>query len=448
MIYKNLRPLLAAFFMVLVVLGCKKNREGVGTEILPGSIILIGNRLDTLTLRTHSTPDDSVRSDRLPNVMLGEYNDPIFGLTKTGFYTQVRLSTNEPSFTPPVGYAHQVDSVVLALEYSNSAHYGYKQPQNYRVYEVSQELFIDSLYYTNRTLPLASPENLALIDYATQRPAPTTTVVVGNDTVAPQLRLPLNTELGERLMAQSGTGNLSTSQFTKYFKGLYVTVENSGFPINEGGIHYFNLLAANSKLTIYYKEYRENSRINDTINLSYDFVINDNAVYFTKSSHDYSTAVTDLTNQFTSNPELGQQNLYTQNTAGVKVKIDIPHLNTLKNDTMAINKAILIIPYKEVENFGPPERMFMVLKNEDGSSSILPDQFEGDAHVDGYISTANKEYHINISRWVQQILNGERENYGLELFGQFAATTANRAELYGPENIERKMELIIDYTKY
>jgi hypothetical protein len=448
MINKNLRPFLAAFFILfLVTTGCEKNREGLGSGLLDDGTIISGRRIDTLTLITRSIPDDSVRSDRLPNVMLGEYNDPIFGVTKAGFYTQVRLSSNNPGFTPPENFSLVLDSVVLAFEYSAGAHYGFKQPQNYAVYEMGDGLKADSIYFTNRTIPLASPENLVVAEFATQRPAPGTPTIVNGEEVLPQLRLRLNPALGQRLIDQSGTGNLTTDAFLNYFKGFYVTVENTGFAPGEGGIHYFNLFAANSKLTLYYRNVPADTTL-DEVKLSYDFVINDNSIFFTKTNHNYSSASADLTAQFSSNPELGQQNLYVQSAAGVKVKIDFPFLNTLNSDTIAINKAILVVPYKPNNTFAPPQRMFLIVKNADGSSSLIPDQFEGDAHVDGFIRTDSHEYRINVSRWVQQVISGQRENYGIELFGQFAASSANRVELFGPENTERKMQLIIDYTKY
>lgn len=440
-----MRPLLAAFFILIFVsVACKKKQDEIGTEVLPGDYLLQGQRIDTLSLFSHSIPDDSVRSDRMDVVMLGEYNDPIFGVAKAGFSTQVRLSTNNPTFVVPDTSVLSVDSVVLALEYQPTVHYGFRQPQYYAVYELAEELSGDSVYFNNRVFPIVSPQNLVLENRRLQRPAPTSSVVVGQDTLGAQLRLPISNEIGERIVAATGTPDLGTEEFVKFFKGLYVTVENTGFSTGSGGIHYFNLLSANSKLTIYYSIQSPS----DTTIQAYDLVINNNAVYTTHTAHDFNYATPDLSNQFQSNPELGQQTLYVQAAGGVKTLINIPHINQFGSDSVAINRAILVIPYKTDNTYAPPQRLFVLRKNESGTSSILADQFEGDSHIGGFISVADQEYRINITRWVQQVSSGQLENYGLEIFSQLTASTANRVVLFGPENPERQLKLIIDYTKY
>jgi hypothetical protein len=447
MINKNMRPLMAAFFILIFAsVACKKKQDGIGTEVLPGDYLLQGQRIDTLSLFAFAIPDDSIRSDRMDVVMLGEYNDPIFGVAKTGFSTQFRLSSNNPNFVPDNGREYVVDSVVLALEYRPGNHYGFRQPQNYAVYELAETLSADSVYFNNRVFPFVSPQNLVLENRRLQRPAPNSAAYVGLDTLVPQLRLPLDIEIGERMIA-AGSNNLTTDEFVKFFKGLYVTVENSGFSAGSGGIHYFNLLAANSKLTMYYSEMHIDA---DTLVSSrvFDFVINNNAVYTTHTSHDFSYAAPDLYNQLQSNPELGQQTLYVQAAGGVKTRINIPHINRLGSDSVAINRAILVVPYKSDNIYAPPQRLFVLRKNENGTSAIIADQFEGDNHIGGFISATDLEYRINITRWVQQVSSGQLENYGLEIFSQLTASSANRVVLYGPENPDRQLKLIIDYTKY
>jgi hypothetical protein len=436
---------MAAFFIIVfATFACKKKQDGIGTEVLPADYLFQGQRIDTLSLFSNAIQDDSVRSDRMDVVMLGEYNDPIFGVAKTGFSTQFRLSTNNPTLIPDNTDGFAVDSIVLALEYQPISHYGFRQPQNYAVYEIAEELSGDSVYFNNRVFPLVSPQNLVIENRRLQRPDPTTVVMVGQEELNAQLRLPLSTELGDRMLAASGTTDLSTEQFVQFFKGLYVTVENPGFSAGSGGIHYFNLLAANSKLTLYYHTILDS----DTTFRTYDFVINNNSIYTTHTTHDFSNAIPDLTNQFLSNPELGQQTIYVQSGGGVKSLIKIPHINRLGSDSLAINRAILVVPYKVDDNYTPPQRLFVLRKNENGTSSILADQFEGDSHIGGFINTQNQEYRINVTRWVQQVSNGQLDNFGLEIFSHLTASTANRVVLYGPENPDKQLKLIVDYTKY
>lgn len=438
-----MRPLTAAILLLALVFaaGCEKPNDGLGDGVLPDGVLLGVGRIDTLQLRSTSLLDDSVRADGQDAVLLGAMNDPEFGATRTGFYTQVRLSTTlEVIDIDNV----VIDSVVLAIAY-NGGQYGFDFPQNYEVYELDEMLYPDSLYFTNRELALKEGD-LVLPESRTQRPAPETAVTVlnpsGPEELAPQLRLRLKAEVGEAILAASGTESTSNADaFTEFFKGLYVTVAEESIPTNNGGIHYFNLLDPESKVTIYFKEgMGAQERI--------DLLINSNAVYFSRPLHDYSTANPSLQMQLEEEPGLGNENLFLQAAAGLKVQLDFPSLLDLQSDTIAINNVELVIPYETADLYAPPARLFAIGRDNDGTAFLLPDFIQGDAHFDGFIDVQNQEYRIRLSRWTQQVLSGERDPSSIELVTERAATSANRTIIHGPSHPDRPMELIIQYTKY
>lgn len=423
--------------------GCKKEKDGLGDGVLPGDALLGINRIDTVTLRANTQLDDSIRADGLGSVILGAYNDPELGITRAGFYTQVRLSTNNVDFAPESG-ALVVDSVVLALVYTGGQ-YGFDFPQEYEVYELSDRLYTDSIYFSNRTLATKA-QNLVLPESSIQRPDTENNVILypdGDSIVSPpQLRLKLDHEIAERIFDASDTDSLTTALFPDFIKGFFVTVSDQFIPSGNGGIHYLNLENAASKVTIYYHNDQNGEPQN------YDLNINANSAYFSKPTHDYSFANPDLNAQLNGDESSGQQTIFIQAAAGLKVKVSLPFLDQINNDTMAINKAELIIPYEENSIFPPPGRLFAIGRDTEGVAFLLPDFNEGDAHFGGFLNVANQEYRINISRWVQQVVSGSRELGTIELVSAQAGTSANRAIIFGPEHSERKMRLVLDYTKF
>lgn len=440
-----LRPLMAALFLLLIATaGCKKE-DGIGSEVIPDDQLLGLDRIDSLSIQSFALRDDSVRSDEATTVLLGAFNDPVFGRVDAGFYTQLRLSTNEPNFDLNVPISSlEVDSVVLALLYSGEQ-YGFNFPQNYEVYELDERLYGDSLYYTNRVMDV-KPGNLVLAETQPQRPMPTTTISVGDNSESPpQLRLKLSHEVADKLFAASGTDSLTTALFPDFLKGLYIKVADDPIPSGNGGVHSFNLLAAGSKLTIYYREPAVDTIPADT--LQHDLLINTNAVNFTRVSHNFSSADPNLLAQINGDESLGQQTLYVKAGAGLKSQVFFPWLDQLNSDTIAINRVELIVPFELNTTFPPPDRLFAIGRTDEGTAFLLPDFFEGDAHVGGFIDPINLEYRINLTRWTQQVIYGSRENNLLEIVSSRAASTVNRVILHGPEHPDKPMRLVIHYTK-
>lgn len=439
--HKLLRPLSAAIFLSGLLLGgCNKKDDGIGAGVLPENDLLGVNVIDTLSLYSTTQRDDSVRADGFDNVILGAMNDPVFGITLSGFYTQLRLSANQVTF----GFnSYEVDSVVLALVYEGEQ-YGYNFPQEYEVYELEEQLYSDSIYFTNRTLDVFETD-LVLPESRTQRPAPEDPVYLADDTVKPQLRLRLDHEIGERIIDAEGTGDLdNNTNFVQFFKGLYVTVSDQDIPFGNGGIHHFDLHDSQSKLIIYYTGITDT----DTTSGAFDLVINNNAVKFSRPVHDYSLANINLMNQLDGEPSSGQQQIFVQAAAGLRGIINIPHLEEINADSIAINKAELVLPYETNSEYPPPGRVYVLGRNDEGTSFFLPDYLEGDAHMGGFLIPSQQEYRLNISRWVQQVVYGSRENATLEIVSEWASSSANRVVLFGPENPDKQMRLVLHYTKY
>jgi hypothetical protein len=58
------------------------------------------------------------------------------------------------------------------------------------------------------------------------------------------------------------------------------------------------------------------------------------------------------------------------------------------------------------------------------------------------------EYRLNMTSWVQGIINGTYPNTGLSLQIVNQRTTAYRTPLAGPDNTQAPMKLVLTFTTY
>lgn len=175
----------AAIFLFsgfVFISSCKKVESDLGVEVLPDSDLL-GAEVDTFEVNTYSVREDSLKSDEFSLNLLGSMNHPTFGKTKAGFYTQIRLSTFNVNFDVANTV---VDSVVLSLNIDG--HYGTLDAQTFEVYQLTEDIYRDSTYYTN-TVKTVNPTNLVKSGFATFTPSVSGNPVIDGDTLDPQIRI-------------------------------------------------------------------------------------------------------------------------------------------------------------------------------------------------------------------------------------------------------------------
>jgi hypothetical protein len=429
------RSILTAAFFLSLLTSCKKN-DDFGLPVQPQEDQLQGMLAENFTLNTHTVLADSLRSDELDQVMLGQINDPVFGVTKSGFYTQIRLEANAPGFDPADII---VDSIVLHLPFAG--YYGNVDEQTFHVYEVLDTMSKDSAYYTNTTLDV-DPTDLVESGYGTFTP----NIVdyyedpITGDSTIPALRLRLKNSLAQRFIDEGPGSNLNdNTTFTNWFKGLYITADAAG----EGGLFYFDLLEENTEVTMYYREISTG----DTIRFS--FLINENAARFTSVSHDYSGTV--IAQQL-ADTTLGQNFFYLQGGAGLSAELRIPDLSSITADgPVVVNLAELTLPvqYFNLDPFAPAPQILILGLDEDGESYLLTDINDGDVTFGGTYDDSRKLYRFSIGRHINQVLNGTKPNYGFKIVVVASAITAYRSIMSGANSDNRdKPKLSIIYTKY
>ncbi|MFZ4400091.1 MAG: DUF4270 family protein [Bacteroidales bacterium] len=449
---KNFALLFLLGFMI-VLSSCQEEPDLIGMSLQSQNERFGVLFSDTSSIIAYSVFDDSLRTDNYSASLLGTFNDPVFGTTTANIFTQVRLSTLNPSFT-----SASFDSLVLYLPYSGSyqidpATMGDLQ---LKVYEVTDKMYIDSVYYSDRKL---NDNGLELAN-KTFTPKPTDSVTINGVKYPAILQIKLNTtaanDLANKLLT-AGTSLANNDVFTAMFKGITIKSIPLTSQENKGSVLYFNLLSTLAKMTLYYKK-----AATDTVSTQYDFVFNDKAPKYTQFVHyDYKglnatlAAEDSLKKQlgvtgYIKDISLGQQKLYLQSMGGVKVNFKFPYLrNWTKGQKIVINEATLVIKNIDPnEKAVPPSMLTILNRTGDGKTAFLPDIFEGSSFFGGTYS--NGEYRMRITRYFQNMLNytdADFVDYGLVMLIDSRRTTANRFVFAGTDkNLSKRMKLELKYT--
>ncbi len=442
---RSLLLLLFAAFVAINFPSCENDPGEIGLGIQPSSDQLSIGFDTSLYVQVYSEIEDSIRTDRTSLNVLGSMYDPVFGKSTAGFYTQFRLSSSGHDFgTNPV-----VDSLVLKLLYAGS--YGDTlSPITIRVQELTGDLYADSLYYSvNRT---AVDESI--IGEYTLVPKPRDSVQVDTVYYAPQLWLNLsknNPALAQKLIEASPEDMASNDDFLLFFKGLSISAAEEQNP-GSGQIAYFSMEAATSALYMYYHNDEEDS-------LSFIYNVNSYcARYNTYEHYGYQHADPSLRNQILNNDTMsGDQIAYLQAMGGIRVRLQMPDLEPLKNiGNIALNEAKLVFDNAQSDEdlfFPPPTYLIYHLDKEDGSYDYISDQYEGTAYFGGNYNFETNEVWMRITTYMQSVMDGETfDGNNLYLAVSGASIKGNRIQLVGgkpddPALFNKRIRLEVVYSK-
>lgn len=417
----------AAFFCLgLVLASCKKKKNYVGKDLLYSDEIMSSGGVDTFQIKSYTVIEDSVKSADPEFNLIGSYTDEVFGTVEANFYTQLTLS----GFSPDFGDLSQVkiDSAVMAFRYGGN--YGKLDEQLFEAYEITEALSKDSSYWrfsvaetsTQNLVPTANDEGRIKPNVEKQ-------VVVGNDTLSAQLRIPMDTVFARNLLslAESSTND---NDFLEVFKGLHFKVNNPTFSQGRGGILYLDPAHKNSKLTVYYTK--------DGIQEFFDFLIIGKSV-------DFNHVETDFTNtqvqQVIDNPEMGTQEFYAQSFS-TRAKIEFNTIQDLP-DNIVLHDATLELPV----NYFEGSDFYM------SSEVVVSAELFEDDERKYVVSTVqyNKQkraYVINLRSYIQNIIKGEIENKGIYISPKRFNTTTERIIFNGADSDNKKTpKLNIIYTE-
>lgn len=435
---QNWQPLkISVFFLFFVVTSCEDPATQIGSELLKPTDIISTNFTDTLTINASTVLLDSVISSSNDKILVGSYNDPVFGKFKSKGFFQI---TNVDSIKADGNSI--LDSVIL--------HLGYKYvmgdtllPQSFTVHRVLEKIgqntgsltkrLLESLdskniYYINDNLKY-DPTPLASTGFFKPRPIvkkrELTTVLDSMRT----LLVRLNPTFGQELLSLSGkTAGAGLVSFKEYFKGMVlVPGENENASIL--GFEPNNTPSSVRLKPSYVGLYYHTKDKVDTLRKFFFVSFTSNEAYNNRfNSISFDRSGTALSKLLKPNDVLEPQNstkeVYVQASSGIASKIEFPNLKNLTKDgDVAINKVELLLkPVNLQPGVAPTFALNIILPNKTnnmkpartatGELSALPSEVGSTAQTAIYDAT-KQEYVFNITSYIQQILLGNIENNGL-----------------------------------
>jgi hypothetical protein len=415
--------------VALALLSSCNDPDLVGVDLQPASEQPNVGVIDTFTINTYTVEEDSLvmwsplkNLLESPTLYLGSLDDPYVGKSFAGFVSQIRLGNTITSGT--FAGVTTPDSIVLSMNMraivgdSEAVH-------NISVYELKEDLYTDSSYYSARNYSRGD-----LLGHVQLVPELVDSAVVGGTKVSPQLRMPLDTAFGGKLMREyisNPTTFSSNTNFLSYLKGVVLVDSANG----TGSILTMPSTSSFHKLTIYFSG-----------NKYYEFLIDANAVRFSYFKHDYLPSNTDL---------VQDNQLVVSSMAGLKDSIFIPHLKELyANGPIAISKAELVIKRlsgSSTTGFLNHDNLLVFGSDSLGKNTSIADALESTTYYGGSYDATHEEYKFNVARYVQQTLKKVVENggkdYGLFIAAAGSTSNARRSVLQGGTS----MKLIVTYTK-
>lgn len=440
-------------FLFTGIYGCSEEPE-IEAD-LPRSGTQIGAAYtDSFSVISRTVRIDSVRTDQSFRMPLGDYNDPVFGVSRASLVTQFELSNPGVSFA---GGSLAFDSLVLSLAYGNTGQGGsfYSRKtgtgnvdldeQTFKVYAVTQNnftgqdtLFSDGTIRNNGLKGTLQYDENQPIGEATINPGVgnTDSVYVDGEAFAPHMRIRINDNFGQNLFNAPASAYASNEAFREFFPGLVVVPDNN-FAAPEGQILFIDPSAAISRLTMYYT----NNSTAESVRETYFIDMNNDVPRFNLFEKDYTGTGVEQALSRTSPDDFsgGSEMTYVQGLSGVRTEVSIPHL--LKafpvEKDFIINQAELILPVAQRSNdpFPAVPQFNIAALTKDGRLTIVSDIVEGFGHLDGNLNQLEGYYRFNITRHVQRLLEQDRqgvnENFGFIVVAASEQLNAARTTLTG-----------------
>lgn len=299
-----------------------------GEFVVGSDYLAVGNKvilIDTMTVEMSTINFDSLITSGKNRILIGNYEDPIYGKVKSNSYFQLASDSyslkNDGSDTESTNYVF--DSISMILKYDKYYYGDTTRVQTFNIHRLNQKVkpnINDKNFYNNSVLSY-SDESLGTISY---KPRP-----VGKDSISLKMDNAFGVALFQKLKKREIT---DFDSFSEYLKGLVLvpSVSNSA---NVIGFH-----VASSKVRLYYSKYQANT---EEVPYILDFKISDAQKQFNAVSLDKTGTI--IQNLPASNSKLSSaltnRQGFIQSGTGVACRIDFPNIKQLKR--ISANGAIV-----------------------------------------------------------------------------------------------------------
>ncbi|WP_278019537.1 DUF4270 family protein [Flavobacterium ginsengisoli] len=257
---------------VLTLFSCGTDTD-TGEFTVGSDYLALSNKvimIDTVTVEMSTINFDSLVTSNKSRILIGNYDDPIFGKVKSDSYFQLSGASyalnNTGSDTEAVNYVF--DSISMILKYDKYYYGDTTKVQTFDIHRLLQKVkpnTDDSNFYNNSALSY-STESLGKISF------------IPRPKQKDSINIKMDKEFGEALFQKIKKREITDfDSFTEYLKGLVLVPETS----NSSNIIGFS--AGSSKMRLYYSKYMA-----DTDEESYilDYTILDKTKQFNSISLD------------------------------------------------------------------------------------------------------------------------------------------------------------------
>ena len=419
--HTRIHPTVWLFFgcLLTVLWGCTKPQTDIGLGLRPPTDSLQVRVIDTSTVVFQTVREDSLETDELSTGLLGQMHLPGFSQVTAGLVTQLRLSATDIIF----GVNPVADSMFLQLRYTGDA-YGRLLPQDLSVQPLSDSLSLDSNYFSNFTVQTTGDEWIenGAGPWAFE---PTSDIYVGDDTLAPQLRLPLTLDAAQSILDLDSNAFDNNSAWFDIVPGIAIQ--------HAGGGHGIAALDINSGLSVMRLHYH-----NDSDTAFYDFLISPLSARVNVFQHHFTQDLADFNNLDVTELS-GAVRSHVVAASGCKTRVTFPHLAALVNSTgpsPTILKAELTVPVESdwgLKRGNPQDQLFVFLEREDGTFGSTPDQ-NAPIPIGGEYDATQNAYVFNMTSTVHQYVQGDLVGRNLYLVSNRAGISVAGVVLHGPEH--------------
>lgn len=426
---------------------CEKPNEGLGFDSLIGEIPGVDRA--EYSINTQTFTQDSIlvainydaqlllAQGYLQPKLLGTYVDPLFGLSKAEFISEMLLEDLNPQF----GSAPIVDSVNLYLRTIDS--YGdTTRTFNLEVHQLAESLSRDNAFYSSFSPELGSKLG-ELIDFT---PKPNARFKFKGESILPSFKIPLDKEFFKQQIVDQGNAFdafTTNEKFRTYFKGIKISVTGS-----DGSILTLNTNSVNSKILIFFRE-ADTSTTTSQLELNFAQNKTTKPIGFSTFKQDYVSypVAFDTT-------DVNSEALYVQPMGGVFGALNFEMLDTLQKKGYAINRAYLELPVKRTTTRGLLAAFALEVRELTESNQIgsLSEDFTrnqgGGTLLLGELR--DNKYRLEFTRSLFKLLNNVEDGTPLPTFAIVPvnkSTSAKRTVLNGGNNTFEAPKLVVFYTK-
>ncbi|MFH6995606.1 DUF4270 family protein [Flavobacterium sp. FlaQc-48] len=430
----------------MTALSCGTDSDA-GEFVVGSDYLALNNKvvlIDTVTVDMSTINFDSLVTSNQSRILIGNYEDPIYGKVKSNSYFQLASDSyaliNSGSDTETTNYVF--DSISMILKYDNYYYGDTTKVQTFDIHRLIQKVkpnTDDNNFYNNSALTY-SDESLGTISY---KPRP-----LEKDSVNIKMSSTFGAALFQKLKKREIT---DFDSFNEYLKGLVLVPSTS----NSASVIGFHVTT--SKVRLYYSKYQADQETSFII----DFTIQDATKQFNAVSLDRTGTI--IENLPVSSSKLSSlltsHQGFIQSGTGVACKIDFPNIKQLKylSDKGAIVDAQLLLKpvnntYSEKYPLADSLKIYVADNLNRISGSLVN---SAGTSVFGILNKKSDEFNENIGYLVpignflqKEMLKPSDSKSSLILTLPGISKTVNRIVLGDQKHLNNKIQLKIYYISY